>query len=210
AARYDFPVFLQNDASAACGAEVVFGPADAPRDFLYCYIGYFVGGGVVLNGALYTGGGNAGALGPLPVPAPGGGVQQLIDVASLSVLEDRLKASGADTASIWKNTEDWQIDPGILHDWIDSAAEGLAYAIVTAASVIDFKAVMIDGWLPESVRDDMVATVERKLDAQNLTGLHRPDILAGSIGADARALGAASLPLSERFLIEPNSFSKPV
>ena len=72
AALFDFPVFLQNDASAACGAEVVFGPADAPRDFLYFYVGYFIGGGIVLNGALYSGGGNAAALGPLPVPTENG------------------------------------------------------------------------------------------------------------------------------------------
>jgi biotin operon repressor len=63
AARYDFPVFLENDASSACAAEVAFGRADAPDDYLYFYVGYFVGGGVVLNGALYTGpGGNSGAL----------------------------------------------------------------------------------------------------------------------------------------------------
>lgn len=206
AARYNFPVFLQNDASAACGAEVVFGPADAPRDFLYFYVGYFIGGGIVLNGALYSGGGNAAALGPLPVPTCNG-VEQLINVASLSVLEDRLEATGAETSSLWQSVEGWQADAGILADWIDRAADGLAYAIVSACALVDFKAVMIDGWLPKSVRADLVAAVNAKLDQRNMTGLSRPDILEGSVGPDARALGAASLPLSERFLVEPNAFA---
>lgn len=208
AALYDFPVFLQNDASAACGAEVVFGPPDGPRDFLYFYVGYFIGGGVVLNGALFAGRGNSGALGPLPVPAADGKARQLIDVASLLVLERRLLAEGAETESIWESTGNWQVDQGILADWIDTAAAGLAHAIVSACSIIDFGAVMIDGWIPETVRADLVAAVDRKLDAQNLIGLDRPEVLAGTVGSDARALGAASLPLSERFLVEPNAFGK--
>lgn len=210
AALCDFPVFVQNDASAACGAEVVFGPPDAPRDFLYFYVGYFIGGGIVLNGALFSGGGNAGALGPLPVPAAGGGVCQLIDVASLSVLEAQLKATGADTESMWTSAENWQVDAAIQQGWIEGAAAGLAYAIVAACSIIDFRAVMIDGWIPTGMRADLVDAVGLHLDGQNLTGLSRPDILAGSVGADARALGAASLPLSERFLVEPTAFARTV
>jgi hypothetical protein len=36
----------------------------------------------------------------------------------------------------------------------------------------------------------------------NLAGIEAPDIREGTIGPDARVLGAASLPLSERFLVE--------
>ena len=54
-AQCDFPVYLQNDATAACGAELVFGQTGGLRDFVYFYIGAFAGGGVVLNGRLYGG-----------------------------------------------------------------------------------------------------------------------------------------------------------
>ncbi len=64
-----WPVYLQNDATAACGAELAFGAGPRKQDFIYFYVGTFVGGGVVLNGSLYTGHtGNAGALGSMPVP----------------------------------------------------------------------------------------------------------------------------------------------
>ncbi|MDJ0826636.1 MAG: ROK family transcriptional regulator [Rhodobacter sp.] len=204
----NFPVFLQNDASAACGAEVVFGPADRPRDFLYFYVGYFIGGGVVLNGALFTGRGNAGALGPLPVPAPGG-IHQLIEVASLSVLEARLAASGADTARLWTGTDGWDFDAAIVSDWIDSAAAGLAFAVTAACALIDFEAVLIDGWIPADLRARLVAATDRHLDGHTLTGLQRPAVQPGTIGADARALGAAGLPLSERFLVDQSGIVKP-
>ena len=69
-------------------------------DFLYFYIGSFVGGGIVLNGSLYPGrSGNAGALGSLPVPASsraGSSSQQLIRSASIYVLEQQLLAAGGD------------------------------------------------------------------------------------------------------------------
>src|SRR4029077_6979668 len=38
-AQVSFPVYLQNDATSACGAELVFGKARTPRDFIYFYIG---------------------------------------------------------------------------------------------------------------------------------------------------------------------------
>ncbi len=91
-----FPVYLQNDATSACGAELVFGQSGDLRDFVYFYIGAFAGGGIVLNGRLYGGPtGNAGALGSMPVPGPDGKPTQLIDVASIAMLEKALNARGS-------------------------------------------------------------------------------------------------------------------
>ena len=47
AALAGMPVHVQNDATAACGAELVFGTGERPKDFLYFYFGYFIGGGLV-------------------------------------------------------------------------------------------------------------------------------------------------------------------
>ncbi len=106
-----FPVYLQNDATAACGAELVFGQTGNLRDFIYFYIGAFAGGGVVLNGRLYSGPtGNAGALGSMPVPGADGRPTQLIDVASLAILEKALNARGVDATYLWTSPEDWSGD----------------------------------------------------------------------------------------------------
>jgi predicted NBD/HSP70 family sugar kinase len=201
-AQVSFPVYLQNDATSACGAELVFGKGDTPRDFIYFYIGAFAGGGIVLNGGLYGGPtGNAGALGSMPVPGPGGAPRQLIDIASIAMLERALNAKGRDASHLWTSPQDWgELGPE-LDEWIVSAANGLAYAIVAASSVIDFQAAVIDGWMPVSVRARLVAAVGNTLTRVDAEGLTLPPVREGTVGIHARALGGASLPLSDRFLV---------
>lgn len=202
AARCPFQVYLQNDATSACGAELIFGESAGFRDFLYFYIGAFIGGGVVLDRRLHAGGtGNAGAIGPMPVPGPDGGMRQLLDVASITVLEATLKAKGEDTDRLWALPEEWWDIGEDLDRWIDQAAAGLAHAILAASSVIDFEAAIIDGWMPLDVRARMVEAASAKLALLDSEGLTLPVIREGSVGHHARAIGGASLPLSDRFLI---------
>jgi predicted NBD/HSP70 family sugar kinase len=204
----DFPVYLDNDATSACGAELVFGKGSGLRDFVYFYIGAFAGGGIVLDGRLYSGPtGNAGALGSMPVPGPNGKPTQLIDLASITTLETALDANGRDASRLWTSPEDWGSLGAELDAWIEQAGGALAYAIVSAASTIDFEAAVIDGWMPLAIRQRLVETISRALPAIDAEGLSLPVVREGTIGINARALGAASLPLSERFLVGPTSLA---
>ena len=204
-----YPVYLQNDATAACAAELVIGQGAGPRDFVYFYLGYFIGGGIVLNGSLYSGRtGNAGALGSMPVPGENGAIRQLIDVASVAVLERTIRCAGGDPSSLWESPTQWHVDACLLDEWIDATGRGIAHAIATSISVIDFETVMIDGWLPLAVREAIVTATCHHLRGMNFSGLVAPKVREGTIGYNARALGAASLPLSMRFLIDQNALLK--
>ncbi len=204
-----FPVFLCNDASAACGAELVFGDQDRPQDFLYFFVSYFVGGGLVLDNTLYTGKtGNAAALGSLPVTALDGSLRQLVDVASLVRLEQALVSAGGNRDEIWGSLSAWHLPADLLDAWLDEAANGLAQASLSASCLIDFSCVLIDGSLPVAVRADLVERTSARLAQLSLTGIETPAVREGSVGSDARSLGAASLPLSERFLVDRNAFLK--
>lgn len=201
AAMVEYPVYLGNDATSACGAELMFGAGGGPADFLYVFVGYFIGGGIVLNGSLYTGPtGNAGALGPLPVAKPAYPGQQLVDVASLIGLEKRMVEAGGTANMIWENPNTWDIPDEHIDAWFSEVAPELAHAAVCALSFIDFSAVIIDGWFPERVRTKLVERVEDAFGRMNLSGLNRPEFRAGTVGPEARSLGAASLPLSKRFM----------
>lgn len=198
------PVAVQNDATAACGAELVFGTGERPRDFLMFYVGFFIGGGLVLNGRLFPGRtGNAAGVGPIPVPGPDGTVRRLIGVASLSVLARAIESAGGDAGMLWERPDGWRVDPAVLDHWVQDAAEALATAILSAAALLELEAIMIDGWLPAGVRAALVAATQAAFSRLDPAGLTVPAIREGTIGPNARGLGAAAIPLSQRYLLDP-------
>lgn len=210
-----FPVFIQNDATAACGAELTFGTGTDYADYVYFFIGSFIGGGVVLNNTLYAGrSGNAGALGSMPmgntIPASSAQLRpaQLIDTASLFILERSLQQHGTDTSPLWAAPEGWDIFSPVLDDWILLTARSLAHAISSAACVIDFPAAIIDGWMPQSLRAKIVAATRDEVALLNLQGIIPPAIVEGTVGMHAKALGAARLPIFSRYLFDQNVLFK--
>ena len=197
-----FPVILCNDATSACAAEFFFGQGWRHRDFLYFFLGSFVGGGLVVGGALFPGRtGNAGALGSMPVIASSQPRQpaQLIACASIYQLERRVEAAGLDPSSIWRTPAAWSNFGSHLDGWIEDASQALAYACVAALSVIDFSAIVIDGAMPTGVRDRLTARVAERVEQLDRRGLSDATIMAGAIGAEARAIGGAALPLIANF-----------
>jgi predicted NBD/HSP70 family sugar kinase len=204
-----FPVFLQNDATSACVAEVVFGRGSAYRDFFYLFMGFFIGGGVVINGAVFPGsGGNAGAIGSMPVPGPKGRPVQLIDAASVYTLESRLKQAGIDPSALWRQPQDWSGLEPYLERWIAEIAPALAHAIVATSSVIDFPAVIIDGYFPPTVRQRIAAATQAAMLKLDLQGIQPPAIVEGQIGPNARAIGGACLPLLNRYILDQSRLVK--
>jgi predicted NBD/HSP70 family sugar kinase len=198
-----FPVTLCNDATSACAAEFFFGEAWRHRDFLYFFIGSFLGGGLVLGGALYPGRtGNAAALGSMPIAHSGRdaeGTTQLISRASLYQLERRVAAAGRDPSSIWRSPEAWEDFGPLLDDWIDEAASALAQATIAAISVIDVAAIVIDGAMPAPVRQKLCIGVAARVETLDRRGLSDVKVIAGVVGADARAIGGGALPLIKNF-----------
>jgi len=207
--RSGLPVFVQNDATAACGAELIVGHGADHADFIYFFIGYFVGGGVVLNNDVYIGpGGNAGALGPVPMPATNGKARQLVDDASIFVLEAKLEQQGLDPLCLWDEPDNWSGFDELLNPWIEHTAESLARAIVASCAVIDFPIAIIDGAFPVHVRQKIVTATRAALAQFDLRGLQPPKIMEGSVGANARVIGGALLPFFKRYLADQNLLFK--
>ena len=195
----DLPVIVCNDATSACAAEFYFGDAWRERDFLYFFAGEFLGGGLVLDSSLYLGRtGNAAAVGSMPAPGPNG-VTQLINLASFIQLERRIERRGGDPSSIWLTPNAWADFGPSLQEWLDEAAPALAYAIVSAISVVDVGAIVVEGSMPAAVRQTLCLLTAAELEKLDRRGLSDVRILPGAIGRDARAIGAAALPLIKNF-----------
>ncbi len=194
-------VSVYNDATAACAAEMIAGERIVRSSALYIYLGTFVGGGVVIDGRLYRGEQlNAGALGSMPMDETGGDGRphQLIHQASVIDLERALQAAGLDVSEMFGPRGTPEAD-AVFDAWLERAVEALSRAVVSAMSVVDFEEVVIDGLLRPDWRRRVVDGVTNAYGRFDCTGLSPIEIGAGSIGPQARVLGAALLPLIGRF-----------
>lgn len=199
----DLPIFVTNDATAACRAEQIYGNGKHYRDYTYFFLAAFIGGGVVMNHLVVEGPhGNAGAFGPLPLPGPDGKAVPLMDVASIRTLETRLEAEGYDRRVLWQMPQNWDDLEAHVAPWIDRTGEALALAAIATCAVIDFEAVLIDGALPPEIRQRLVNRVRDALAKLDLRGIVVPQIAEGRIGSNARAIGAASRPMIAGFLLD--------
>ena len=199
------PIYICNDATAACAAELLFGHAEHRLEALYIFVAWFIGGGIVVNGNLFPGrSGYAGSVGQILVPAGRGNghspTTQLLHRASLYVLARRIEEAGGDASPIWRSPDDWSPLEAQLEPWLDQAAEAIAFAMVGAVAIAEFQAVMLDGAFPADVRRRLVGLVREKLDHCETRGLPPFAVVEGSIGSSARAIGGASLPFLAKFM----------
>ncbi len=198
-------IIVENDGTAACRAEQVFAPHANRQDWLYFFIGTFVGGGVVINGSVFPGRRkNAGGFGPMRVPEQKGG-NRLVDHASLVVLERSIALAGGDPFALYHQDGDWsEYEPG-LSQWIARASKNLVHAIVSSLSVLDFEAAVIDGAFPLAVKQRLVSQTRRRLNETDLQGVYRLDVKAGHIGRNARTVGAAAAFIAAKYMIDQNT-----
>ncbi len=208
----DLPVVFAKDTTAACVAELLQGHGRSVRSFLYVFVGTFIGGGLVLSGHIMNGErGNAGAIGSLPVGlacAGSGMPPQLLQKASGWQLEQALLAAGHNPllkheAAIM-NAEYAELTA----PWIAQASQALAMTVASSAAFLDLDAVVMDGSLGAPLMSALMTATQEALKAYRFDGMHQPQLLAGQVGAHARALGGALLPLHSQFFPDKDIFLK--
>jgi predicted NBD/HSP70 family sugar kinase len=205
------PVSYAKDTSAACVAELVLGRGREIKSFLYLFVDTFVGGALVLDSRLHGGvHGNAGAVASLPMGAAAGREipEQLVSHASLWELEQLFIQHGLDASAAYD--ERAMQAPWAKHTraWIHSAANVLAHCIISGTAFVDVDAVVLDGSLERGALATLIAETSEALKRYNWEGLWAPTLHAGGIGADARALGGALLPLHANFAPDSDIFLK--
>ena len=70
---------------------------------------------------------------------------------------------------------------------------------VAAISIVDFEAIVIDGELPQAVRERLTQRTAQAFERLDRRGLSDVAFVSGTIGADAGAIGGAALPLVKAF-----------
>lgn len=211
------PTALMKDTAAACVAELVAGRGRSVRSFLYLFVDTFIGGGLVLDSQLRAGlHGNAGAVGSMPLGLARTGKRQaaprlpaqLLSVASLVRLEQRYREHGLDETAVADHRAlqaPWQAH---TEAWLDEAAHAMALAVNGAACLLDLECVILDGSFSRALQQALQQALDRALDDYDWEGVTRPQLLAGMIGSDARAIGGALLPLHANFTPDRELFLK--
>jgi predicted NBD/HSP70 family sugar kinase len=204
---FGFPVFIENDGRACVLAERCFGAGKDCDDFLYITVSNGVGGGLFLNGNLYSGAyGNAGEIGQcvvvengrmspdgtagtLEMYAAAAGLVQNYILAGGSAAIDGAPADGKSIAALAAKG-----DPAALCAF---RSEGyyLGKAIATANNLLDIKKVIIGGGISlafDYFKDSLIQTVKEQTYKRNYP---TPEILPTPLGYEGALLGAAAVAL---------------
>ena len=198
---FDWPVYLFNDAMVSAAAELMFGAGSERADFLYAHIGYFIGGGLVLDHHLFPGKHKrAASIGDILVPSAHSGSrndrgQPLMVTASLYSLVRKLEHKGIDAGEVWGSPESWGDFGPALDEWIEDVSDGLAFAISGAVALVDFDNAIIDGAIPAEVRRSIVKSTRMKLAALMVNRNQPFAVHEGAYGHLGPAIGGATIPL---------------
>jgi predicted NBD/HSP70 family sugar kinase len=207
----DLPVEFAKDTTAACVAEMLQGHGRMVENYLYVFVGTFVGGGLVLSGHIVAGQrDNAGAIGSMPMGMASANQKpaQLLQMASGWHLEQTLEQAGFAPQLVH---QDAIMDPAYatyVEPWLAQAGKALSMTAVSAAALMDLNAVIIDGSLGRSLVEALIRATRERIGQYNLDGLQAPTIMSGQVGAHARALGGSLLPLHTQFFPIKDIFLK--
>jgi predicted NBD/HSP70 family sugar kinase len=200
--RLGVPVHLGNDANLGALAEATFGAGRRARHVLYVMLSEGIGGGVIIDGRIYSGSsGAAGELGHIVVNPEGqvcrcGNRGCLATVAGGAALTGALRLTHGSQISLDEVIElIHQRDAGALR-LIDDAGRAVGRALAGICSVLDPGLVIIGGELAPA-GEPLLDSIQESLAAwiSPASGRRHPVVL-GELGAKAEVLGAVALAMN--------------
>lgn len=202
--RTGLPVFSENDGNAAAIAELFYGCGREFDDFIYLFMGPVIGCGVAIEGDCLRGAtGNAGDIAVMPVPPsrlasaprPAGQWDMLLSRASLNALARHLRHAGEKVATHAELERFVRAHHPAVEEWVEDCIDALAPALRAALCMLDVPVVVFDADVDAGLVDLLMKRLAASL-AQNAPEARGvPELVRGSFGTDAGAIGAASLPM---------------
>ena len=206
------PVKVANDANAAALGEMKFGFKNRYKNIVFLTLGTGVGGGIIIDGALYEGCGGAGAeIGHTVIDFLGEpcscGRRGCIEAYSsaTALIRDTKRAMAAHRDSkLWEIATPDSVDGKTAFDCyerdpyakevIDNYISRLACAITNMANLFRPEAVILGGGI-SAQGDRLTKPLQKIVDREIFAKENGPrvEILTAKLKNDAGALGAASL-----------------
>lgn len=212
---FDCPAILDNDVNAGAYGEFRKGAARGASEVLGMFIGTGIGGGLIINGALYHGASkNAGEVGHIVVKANGPrcgcgargclealasrtamtrDIRQSIERGEKTVVKDLLKK---DTDSLSGNDLRKAYDAGdeLVIKTLHRAAKFIGIGIGSLVNVLAPEIVVLGGGVIEAMTDDFIARIDRSTRRVAVEFATKDlKIVRAELGDDAGVIGAAML-----------------
>lgn len=207
------PVVVDNDVRLTVTAEIEAGRGGRFRSFLGVYLGTGVGAGLVVDGTLWHGRGNAGEFGHTVVKFDGrlctcgrhGCVEaycgraamertarEAADAGRPTALFDLMEYTGSDriTSQVWARAVSAR-DP-LAIELIEDAQEALGAGLASAVNLIDVDGIVLGGGLPRRLGEPFRAAVDSAMERRTMAAESPPIVLSG-LSDFGGALGAALL-----------------
>lgn len=187
------PAWADNDGNVAAVGESLVGVGRWARNFAYMYVATGFGGGLIVDGRLMRGAhGNAGEFaGILP--------SHLYVSPTLELLRHCFAADGQKFETIADMLERMSIDAPAVDSWLGKIGDSLSLVCSACAAVVDPQAIVIGGRLPRPLAERMIERIDLRQAPRRGIDRPQPRILASEATGDVTALGAAILPLKQRF-----------
>ena len=94
--------------------------------------------------------------------------------------------------------------------WLDDAADQLTLLLLVVEYVLDPQAIFFGGRLPDDVLRALMVRATAQVPARRVADSERPpEYVLATSGADAAALGVATLPIYDFFAPAPRVLQKP-
>jgi hypothetical protein len=175
--------YISSDAVAACSGELIYGLGSGVPNFAYLFIGDSLDGGLVQNGQIHFAR-HATGLGIGRVPVSG---------------------QRGETVPLWTLAE--HPDAASDEAWLSLLARGIAHAVYAASVTIGCDLAIIDGSLPLATRRRIVVSVKSELARLDPSTATRLAVREGTRERRTVSLGAACLPLVDRFFPQSETSS---
>ena len=178
--RLGVPVFLDNDVNVAVWGEHKIGAGKESRNMLGVWVGTGIGGGLVLNGALYYGhfmtAGEIGHVIALPGNPPGhrslehncsrtSVVDQIVRLVRSNRKSKITELCEGDYDKIKSSmvAKAYELGDEVVHEVVDYAAELLGIEIGGVVTLLSLERVVIGGGLTEAIGKPFVDLVEKSV-----------------------------------------------
>ena len=176
--RFGLAVFMQNDITAAAGAEMTFGVTKSASDHLYFFLGASLHSRLVLNNHVYTGNYSVSSAS--------------IDVGVLALQKRAAKELGS-TLDL-HHASDWKDLGETLDRWRSECVGALKHSTRALAQFVDIRTVVVASAIPPAVTDAICADLQRAIPELS--------VIAGATREAPKAVGAGSLPFISRLTVQ--------